>query len=365
MGIIHCDIQDGSNGSGIGTSGNPFATIEKCCSVASGLDRIKVSNKGVQPPVESWTGYTNNNLPLVIEAWNNGGSNTIKRPDELLARTSFKIDMQGANIRPFAYDANVPYVEIINGDFYNSTAEAIFDLQGDWTLTGCKISSIGSTGHYQTALLRGNCTMRNCYLIFDKTVGYGLSTNYVNYVYDNFFEFQKTGWAGISLGNNTELPTLFRRNVCYVTGVSNTGTILGTGNNNLSIENNTFITNTLLQTIGILLNTTNHRIKNNIFYGFNHASSDTINQQGNTARRYLEYGRNAYYDSNAPQQPGRGFISVGDDIIGSGSPFTNLAGFDLSVIPALYYGSDDGTDIGAKQHQTAGGGSGSSQLIFR
>lgn len=361
--IRYSDPLNGSDANS-GTIGSPYASLEKCISVSTGGDTCRLANtaddvldvNGVQ-----WTGYTNNGQQaLIIEAYDAGGSITIQRPDELTPRVGASINGNGVATTLINLTGRADYVIWKNIFFqYTAVNSTMVQAGGYWIFDGCMFTSEGMTGMNTIFESVGQAQVVNNYFIFDGTMGYGVSSRYGNYFENNYFELRSTGWSSALAGNNNNFDW-WRRNIFVVSGVSGTGTILAPYSNNVEISNNVFITETGLQTIAISISDGNgHKIKNNIFYKFNHASSNTISQNG-TPRSYQEYGKNAFYDSNAPQAPSAIRLNVGTDITDTGSPFVDFDSGDYTPIEDLYYLSDDGTDIGAIQHQSAGGGGSSS-----
>lgn len=86
MANIYTDYTNGNDSTGSGTSGAPYQTLQKAVNVANGGDTIYVANTSAQVIASggiTWnTGFAGStaasaSAPLVIKAWDNGGSLTL------------------------------------------------------------------------------------------------------------------------------------------------------------------------------------------------------------------------------------------------------------------------------------------------
>lgn len=146
MADYYVDSASGNDTTGDGSSGNPWATIQKAIDNATGGDTIHLSN--VQKFTEgdlSWSsgfGTTTYNTPLVFTSWDNGGSIAINHPNGGTI-VAAEIDGEDTQIRLFSNTSKPNYVIVKNLIVHNMTQFGI-NLQSFSTIYQCEAYAIAT-----------------------------------------------------------------------------------------------------------------------------------------------------------------------------------------------------------------------------
>jgi len=360
MATWYCDYTNGDDTTGSGTSGAPWKTLQKTVNSATGGDTINIANTSAQvlAAAITWnTGWTaDNSKYTTFQAWNNGGSLTIQRPDETVGRVSATLNGNGA-AHIFSSTSKPQRVITINLRLTNTTDSAIEN--GDWWCGyGLEIDTIGNSS---AALRTGAYSdYRNIYIHdFDD---YGI---WLEGPSPSFTDSYIDGTAN-SVVNNVLVAVqeyILRDNIIIGKGATTAVRI----NNSARgwVEANTVIGDSTASASAKGFSfenaTTDITFVNNLIYKYNGAGASAYVFNSGTSTRMI--GFNAEYDSNAGTDPAqKGADLTANDVTGSGDPFVNSAIDDYSVTGSGAEGAGLGTtayssvDIGAVQSQSGGGG---------
>lgn len=378
---LYCDYTNGNDANDC-TNGTTelCQTLQRCVNVATRGDTIHIANTSAQVLTASLSfaaGFTNTGNDYIrFVAWDNGGSITIQRPDEVTARVAATITGDGT----FPYLTNSSLVSksfFQNIKFSYSYADSVLlwaNSADDVVVEGCEFDSGTSTGTNQLLIYTGSFgTYINNYIKRPSTGGiYGVFGAASNKFINNYFKQTGTfssqtipflsiaGAASMAVGN------------IFVS--TQDTTLIGIVDQSLhTIENNTFVASSSKTSVGISFatNVKNSIVANNVFYKFNGTSSKPIKTSG-TGNYESVVGKNAYYDCNANDSfDGISLNLTGDDISASGDPFVDSASDDYTLdtttgaasIGAGLANPNSSIDIGAVQ-SAAGGGGGSSEHSY-
>lgn len=328
MATFHCDATNGNDTTGDGSSGTPYATIQKCVDNMTGGDTCKVANTSAQvlSAQISWSsGWTADNTKVtVFESWDNGGSITIQRPDEASARTGATIDCNNAVSQAFATTSQPQNVCYRNLKIINSTSYGLKIDQFYHTVFGCEFDGTANTNDVE---------VRN---------------NIASVVYNYFHGATSTGFVDIQrssfLYNYIDGSTATGTSRALVEGTSGYDTIVGNtfilntdnkealsvlGSSNHIVEN-TFVGSGGTGEIGITTTGTYDTIMNNVFYHFDGTSALPIEFGASVV--VFNLGYNGLFDCNSYTPPTKTINDLtGNDVTGSGDPFVDSASDDYSV----------------------------------
>ena len=145
MADYYADNTNGDDTTGDGSSGNPWATIQKAVDNATGGDTIHLANTSafVLSSSVNWTlfGATSADAPLLITSWDNGGSITIDFPaiggEAATSRVAAEIDGNDA-VSSILSSSGAPLYVYLNGLQMHSTTGALVGRLNGWTLNECE-----------------------------------------------------------------------------------------------------------------------------------------------------------------------------------------------------------------------------------
>lgn len=359
----YCDYTNGNDTTGDGSSGTPYKTIQKCVDVATGGDTINIANTSAQvlSAAISWTsGWTADNTKYTIfQAWDNGGSITIQRPDEASARIAATID--GNNSTTFLFNSSSRPEKIVlknlvlKGHDVASNEYMIWAGSG-WSFEGCEFDMESRAGRY--VFTSGAARLSYIGNYFHGAInptGSGLIILWDDVFIGNWYEAQTNNSARIHLDFNGVVTECYG-NLIKITGAGKAVSY----NNYAKITGNTFIGSGAANQIAIDDDTSNAAyVLNNMFYDFDGASSKPLDISSNL----LAVGYNAYYDCNSNTIPAANTIQndlTANDITGSGDPFVDSANDNYCVTGSTAedaaYPAGSLLDIGALECTASGGG---------
>lgn len=364
MADIYCDYTNGNDTTGAGTSGNPWKTIQKSVNVAVAGDTIFIANTSAQVLTAAITfntgfgGGTSVTAPLIIKAWNNGGSIVINNPSgNILAATidgnSIATTIFGSASKPaWVYIQGIKFTNTTGGlvlgsngwNFYNCefyTAGTSYLLNGGNTngvILNCVFRDSGGTSIEGITTPGAPCMIRGCY--FKNLTGYAITTNGNNFIFQNVIE---TGDEGGILCDST---------------------------NSAYIANNTIIGDSTASIKGIDVTTGTRRVTivNNLIANFSGTSAVAISQTAGSNLYML--GNNAFYN-NTSNISGKNVLGVdltANDVTEPGNPFVDAPNADYTLVstalsrgaslPLGFSGSDtlNFNDIGGVQSEAQSAG---------
>lgn len=373
MANIYIDATNGDDTTGDGSSGNPYATLSKAFSVVAAGDVIKIANTSAQSfatlayPAIS----TTSDEWLVIEGWDNGGSEIIENPagdfadvgvieGRITGTLAFvkwkKIKFQNVSITTNQIvSANADHVfEYCDFNGITHTTSSILTLNNRNTVRFCSFRNITSTTGSCIQFNSNPCRAFNCYFYNVKN-GISYGNQQINIIQDCVFDLI-SGW-GIKVDQG---------DYCL-------------------IKNNTIIgDNTTASSTGILfVNTAMEaaQVYNNHIQDFSGTGSIGISAAGltwpTTKGSFDIVGNNSFYNNTTDKSLGANFTDscmtdlTGDDIVESSEPLVDKANKNYAKkSSALSYGqtgipfgfnyttTETIITTGAIQNDSAGGGGG-------
>jgi hypothetical protein len=368
MATWYCDYTNGDDTTGSGTSGAPWKTLQKTVNSATGGDTINIANTSAQvlAAAITWnTGFTADNTKYTIfQAWDNGGSLTIQRPDEATARDAGVIDGNNATTFLFSITSQPEKIKFLNIRFQNhSLAGNTYMINSGilWSYNGCDFDLQSRAGQY---IYMDGANRRN---FFINNYFHGAVNPPANAIHAHYDYFE-SNWIEATLNNSTRVLVSFlavisnfKSNIVKLTG---SGRAVASGDNAVIIENTFISDGAASQDMIYITSGFINGIYNNLFYNVDGASSKPLNI---TATPMGALGYNAFYDCNANTIPSATVISqnlTANDVSTTGDPFVDSANDDYTLDPttgAAAIGAGLGNynsyvDIGAVQSQSGGGG---------
>ena len=340
MALIYVDATNGDDTTGAGTSGNPYASISKAFTVVAAGDTVKVANTSAQAigalampsittTVDAW---------LVIEGWDNGGSQVIERPSGDVTDVGV-IEGRFTGTLSFVKFRNLKFTNynLVNNPVYNNVTTLIYegcDFEG---LTyGAVIVYINSNSVVRF------CSFRNLNTNLANAVPLQ-STNSNSTVYGNFFYNCRKCFL-VSGSFMTIIDNIFVSVGDYCISLA--------AADRSYIANNTFIGDATASSHGITFTNTGMEfcsIFNNHFQDFSGSGSYAINAGAQTwpttAGTFDLVGRNSFYNNTADYNTGGNFAAsiMTDlrslDISESAEPLEDKANF-------IYYKKSTATSYG-------------------
>lgn len=342
MATIHCDITNGDDTTGDGSSGTPYATLSKAFSVVAAGDVIKIANTGAQsfatlayPAI-----VTTSDAWLVIEGWDNGGAQVIENPAG---------DFTDVGVIEGRITGTLAFVKWKKIKFQNQSIgnNSIVAQNNDTIYEYCDFNGI-TTVFGNVISLGSRCTLRFCSfrgcITNAANALVGIAGN-PNRVLNCYFYDLINGIAAGTQANNVILNSVLDQ-------VSGYGIAVTQGDNVL-ISGNTIIgDNSTASSSGILMNNTAMeymQIYNNHIQDFSGSGSIGINASSlthpTTKGTFDILGNNSFYNNTTNQSLGTNFTDccmtdlTGDDIQETAEPLVDKAAFDYSKkSTALSYG---------------------------
>lgn len=365
---IYCDIVNGDDGTGDGSSGTPYATLQICIDNANGGDTIYIADTGTETltTIIDWVSFggttaTSQENNLVIRSWNVDGTVTCSVPGGNVPCAH--IDGNDAVASIFSPTSKPVHVTLYRLKM-EATTSYIVDAQQDWTFYQCDISD-GSGA----SLIDGNNNLALINSYLHDTGGSSVDCVEVanDSIYKNNFFENCTGSAIGAVGANVFIDG----NIVYATGEHG---IWVQGADTWVYGNSIIDDGTNANYDGVHQSHTNHDgdyVINNIIEGFSSTGAYAFGADSGDQTTPKIFGNNAFYNNTAkiesPWDPEKGLDITAEDQDESSSPFTDASGFDFSIVDAAlskgtgdmqgFMGgsSDTNNDIGAVQ--VVGGGS--------
>lgn len=146
MADYYCDASTGNDTTGDGSSGNPWATIQKAVDNATYGDTIWCSNVAtftLSGDIVFNTGFTNSgqnfDVWLHFKAWDNGGAKTITTPRGGVV-TAFEVNGNGASTHIFDYVSMPTIARItIDGMYAYGTTSNVIRGKQRWVIKSCRL----------------------------------------------------------------------------------------------------------------------------------------------------------------------------------------------------------------------------------
>lgn len=371
MTLIYTDFSTGNDTTGTGIITAPYKTLGKAISVCNGGDTIMMGNLAAEvltAPIP-WTGAGTTTAiaittPLLIQCWNNGGTNTLTYPGGNIPCSEINGNSAAASI--FSITSMPVYVTLTNLKMHGTTSNAITP-QINWCLYQCEFYGISGTSTVMLNCTSGDITVVNCYFHNDVgTTVTGLTLGAYNLAYGNYF----SGLSGYSIrvtGNNSSIT-----NNVMVGGVQGGLSILGTVP---WLYNNTIVGTGATNQVGISLLTTSRRglVVNNLITDFSGTGAAGVSFLGSTtgANAWM-FGYNGY--RNNTTNIANKFVIGGPDLTAhdvteTSTPYVSAGTGNYSLVtgalsigagfPTGLAGSATPTtiDIGGSQKLITGGSS--------
>lgn len=293
MANLYIDFVSGNDTTGSGTSIAPWKTLQKAINSAGGGDTIWMADTGAfnLSSEISWgsgfAGNTSGDLPLIIRAWDNGGSETIPHPSgtNLVAAL---VSGGGTVARPFSITSIPTNIIIYRIKFTNFTTNAL--RTGTlWSIYECEFSNSGSSSSYMLDHGAGSGKLFSCYFhTFPATVG-GITGLGTCHVMGNYIKAPRG--VGINAGSNNMIVNNILYD-CQDDGIRST-------NDHNSIISNTIIGNgTSASKYGIHVNLSGAEVSSIIGnLVMNYAGSGSVGIRTASGSQIDLYGPNAFYNN--------------------------------------------------------------------
>lgn len=328
MSEYYVDASTGSD-TNAGTSGAPFATIQKALDSSTGGDIINLSNSAafVLSAQLNFTsfGSTSRDAPLLIRSWDNGGSITITMPTVGgVAQSIVAAEIDGNDAVVSLFATTDKWIIFQGLKLHSTTGIVINRVQG-WVMYNCEVYDGG--GQYLVGTSSADAHVIDCYVHDDGGSGVDgiqvrqgtFSGNYVKNVSGN----------GI-IANATTYNTIINN---VVNGFGEEGIVVTTDAN--SIMHNTVNDYTGAGTghgIEIGGGSEFTVVRNNIITNIDGSGAGVyITSGGNNAIN----GPNAFYNNTTNNggatNPASCIDLTGDDVTESSSPYDDAASGDFRI----------------------------------
>lgn len=357
MADYYIDPATGNDTTGSGTSGAPWATLQKGVDNATGGDTIFLANTSPDVFTSSLTwntgfGATSSGNPLRIVGWDNGGSLAMSMPG---AQTDVVVGEVNGNSTVTSYDSStsrpafVHYIGIRFKDFVPASSQAMVNGLADYSsFINCEFAGITQ---FEFGL---NVSNRECWVIGCYFHGHSEArgiTSAGGHIVGNYFAVH--GYAAIINGARTS----FCNNIIHSSSTNYVPLVQANSTTGL-IANNTFYVDSGVSTSsGITASAEEQVIINNIFSGFNGAGGTGIGNSVNVTGHNCFYnvatsevapdyslGNNVTTDPSFANTATADFTPSGADVLDSGLPrFPGSETDNPSDMGAVYVGSGGGT----------------------
>lgn len=367
MADIYSDITNGDDGTGDGSSGNPYASIQTAVNNATYGDTIHVANTGINTLASAITfntGFTNSGASsiswLIFKAWDNGGARTITCPDGSEV-TAFEVDGNNTVTEIFEYSTmpNPARIFIDGGKLYDATAYVLRTKQR-FIIKDCDLSQ----NEASAPVLRDQGNQLN---VINSNIRHefgGKCVELGNSVLDSCFIFADTGSNNYCIESLADAPTIFN---CILKCNGQYTVSNGNNHENMRFINNTFINNGTNSADGFISLEGEHVLYNNLFYGYSGTGAHAVNVGATSSDGCAYVGYNAFYNCDDDYENlTRALIDdTAFDVTESEDPLTDAAGGDYSIkSTALCIGAGKGgRSIGASQLSSAGSSGGGGQIF--
>lgn len=379
MAIYYVDPATGSDSNSGTTPGSPWLTMQHAIDNANGGDTINLANTAAYTHNDriTWnTGFgttqsTDADNPLIVQAWDNGGSLIIDHPAD--GYTCGVIDGNSTAASAFHNSGDPAYLILKNIKFTNHTTSDPLSstLLGGCLLVGCEFEN-NNGGTTKALCQTGNETlMVDCWI--HNAGGNGVRGSTRLWMMNCLI--QDCGEDGFS-GNGTD-DLLIQG--CIFEDVDGHGIYLNNVENFL-IRNNTIIGKNAAGKWAIEISSGgnfNGKILNNVFVDWNGSGGGGI--QGGLATTQQLIGHNFYHACATDKSNVNAHIDLGNDVSGTSNPFSSDANQDWSVddqckaagFPPGFLGSNEGAatgtktfiDLGAVQREEPVSGGGGNKVL--
>jgi hypothetical protein len=328
MAEYYVDASSGSDANA-GTSGAPFATIQKALDSSTGGDIINLSNSAafVLSAQLNFTafGATTRDTPLLIRSWDNGGSITIQKPTVGgVAQSIVAAEIDGDDAVVSLFAATDKWIIFQGLKLHSTTGIVINRIQG-WAMYNCEVYD--GSGQYLVGTTSADAHCIDNYVHDDGGTGVDgiqvrqgtFTGNYVKNVSGN----------GI-IANATTYNTIINN---VVDGFGESGIVVTT-------DGNSIIHNTVNDYTG---SGTGHGIEIRSGAEFTVVLNNIItNVDGSGSGVYITSGANnvingpnAFYNNTTNNggatNPASCIDLTGDDVSESSSPYEDEAGGDFRI----------------------------------
>ena len=296
MAEYYVDASSGSDANA-GTSGAPFATIQKALDSSTGGDIINLSNSAafVLSAQLNFTafGATTRDTPLLIRAWDNGGSITITKPTVGgVAQSIVAAEIDGDDAVVSLFATSDKWIIFQGLKLHSTTGIVINRIQG-WVMYNCEVYDGG--GQFLIGTTSADCHCIDNYVHDDGGVGIdgiqvrqgtftgnyiknvsgnGMSTATINNDISNNV-INGFGESGIKITHDG--CTTIHNTINNCTGASGHGVEITTGAE-FSVVRNNVITNVVTSGAGVYITSGG----NNAINGPNAFYNNTTNNGGAT-----------------------------------------------------------------------------------
>jgi hypothetical protein len=356
MADYYIDPATGNDVTGSGTSGSPWATLQKGVNSATGGDTIFLANTSPDvftTPLTWNTGFgaTSSGNPLRIAGWDNGGSLVMAMPG---AQTDVVVGEVNGNSTVANYDSSsgrpafVHYIGIRFKDFVPASAQAMVHGIGIYSsFINCEFAGITQ---FEFGLYAGSteCWVIGCYF-HGHPQARGISSG-GGHIHGNYFAVH--GYAAIISGSKAS----FCNNIVRSSS-TDYDPLVQCNTTNILVANNTFHVDSGVSTAGCITASAEEQvIINNIFSGFNGAGGTGIGNSVNVTGHNCFYnvatsevapdyslGNNVTTDPAFANTATADFTPSGTDVLDSGLPrFPGSETNNPSDMGAVYVGAGGG-----------------------
>lgn len=373
MATLYADFSTGNDSTGTGTSGNPYKTVTKVISVANGGDTIMLSNVAafVLTTAIVWTGFgattaASTANPLIIKAWNNGGSIAVSLPTGNV--TGAEINCNVAAASAFA-TGSMPSDVFLEGIILHGSTGVLLTPASDWNFYHCEFYASKSTSTVNCSSSANNfieCIIRdpavsNCDGI--RHNGGFISGCYFKGITGNSLVCQTSGAAFVT---NNVIKCGANKNAISITGGRHV------------IVNNTLVGDGTASQVGITCGAASYQttIISNIITDVSGTSAKAFDTTAGGNQYMFGYTSYRNNTTNINASAIKGVDLTANDITETSTPYTNAAGADYSLVvgalsrqagvPRGVAGSStlNYPDIGGAQAVASAGGGGTTGRAY-
>lgn len=357
MASVYVDPTNGDDGTGTGTSGNPYASISGAISSGTfdttngNTIRLADTSKDTLSSTIDVSTVSGVENPLVIEGWDNGGSLTLTGPFGDTISGIGEID--GNDAVASIFSASINYVTLRKLKIHSTTGNVVSITGGQVLIEDCEIYNGGTSYTVNGA---DDFIVRSSYIHTDQTagtvvyrpghvVGSRLSGAdkgaFVNEIGGLVRNSIIDGYVSVGLEMNNNFQQVYK---CTLDGTDGDSTCHGIEIDDAAAEGMTIVDNIVA----------------------NHTGASAEGISGPTGASPATLGNNAFYNNTtneSTETPARAIANVTE----SSDPFTNRATGDYSLVSgansngaALFTNLDvsNPDNIGAVQDYASGGGGG-------
>jgi hypothetical protein len=289
MSDLYVDPQSGNDSTGNGSSGSPWKSLQKAIDNASGGDTIHMANTAADVLSSSiswssgWSGGTSADAPLIIRAWDNGGSLIINHPRGNI--DCWELDGNDAVSTLFSTTSMPQHVILIRGKLHSTTGKLV-DPVNYWVFLEDELYDNGSSAMVDYAY--GTITI-GCYL-HTFASGFGMYGGVAigNYLDSPSWYGIRLSGSGVAVGNilksctstgifvESDLATVINNTVLGTSGSIGGGLRVGSGAEYTIAHGNIFVDFSNASGCGIMSGAGG----NFALIGHNHFHNNTTDKSG-------------------------------------------------------------------------------------